>query len=85
MASVAYPPGALTLADPRHGRPLVVIRGFTETGDVGTGATAPPATGAYVAPMTAASSSAWLEARVAPSMIHRDDQPSRPRGRGSRW
>ena len=89
VASVAYPPGALTRA-PTHGTVghLVVIRGFTDTGDVVTNDPGAPSDRSVRRTYDRGEfERAWLGGSGGTVyVIHRDDQPLPPRGRGpSRW
>jgi hypothetical protein len=88
VASVAYPagglPGAPTRATDGH---LVVIRGFTETGDVVTNDPAAPTERSVRRTYDrAAFERAWLHGSGGlVYVIHRDDQPLPSRGSGGAW
>jgi len=86
VASVSYPPGALTRA-PTHGTPghLVVIRGFTETGDVVTNDPGAPSDRSVRRTYDRAEfERAWLGGSGGTVyVIHRDDQPLPPGGGGA--
>jgi len=88
VASVAYPagglPGAPTHATDGH---LVVIRGFTETGDVVTNDPAAPSEHSVRRTYDrAAFERAWLAGSGGTVyVIHRDDQPLPPPGSRGAW
>jgi hypothetical protein len=87
VASVAYPPGALTRA-PTHGTAghLVVIRGFTETGDVVTNDPGAPSDRSVRRTYDRGQfERAWLGGSGGTVyVIHRDDQPL-PAGSRGAW
>jgi len=86
VASVAYPPGALTRA-PTHGTVghLVVIRGFTATGDVVTNDPGAPSDRSVRRTYDRGEfEGAWLSGSGGVVyVIHRDDQPLPAGGRGA--
>jgi hypothetical protein len=88
VASLAYPagglPGAPTHATDGH---LLVVRGFTGTGDVVANDPAAPTEGRVRRTYDrAAFERAWLQGSGGlVYVIHRDDQPLPPRGRGGAW
>ncbi len=89
VASVSYPPGALTRA-PTHGTAghLVVIRGFTEAGDVVTNDPGAPTDRSVRRTYDRCEfERAWLGGSGGTVyVIHRDDQPLPSRGAGTpRW
>jgi hypothetical protein len=89
VASISYPPGALTRA-PTHGTAghLVVIRGFTETGDVVTNDPGAPTDRSVRRTYDRGEfERAWLGGSGGTVyVVHRDDQPLPSRGGGTpRW
>jgi hypothetical protein len=88
VASVAYPAGGLRGA-PTHATDghLVVIRGFTGTGDVVTNDPAAPTERSVRRTYDrAAFERAWLDGSGGlVYVIHRDDQPLPPRGSAGAW
>jgi peptidase C39-like protein len=85
VASVAYPPGALTRA-PTHGTDghLIVVRGFTESGDVVTNDPGAPTDRSVRRTYDRGElERAWLASGGTVYVIHRDDQPLPPGGRGA--
>jgi hypothetical protein len=88
VASVAYPPGGLPGA-PTHATDghLVVIRGFTDAGDVLTNDPAAPTERTVRRTYDrAAFERAWLDGSGGlVYVIHRDDQPLPLRGVGGAW
>jgi len=89
VASVAYPPGSLTRA-PTHGTAghLVVIRGFSEAGDVVTNDPGAPTDRSVRRTYDRGEfERAWLGGSGGTVyVIHRDDQPLPDRGAGTpRW
>jgi hypothetical protein len=88
VASVAYPAGGLPLAPtPATDGHLVVIRGFTGTGDVVTNDPAAPTEHSVRRTYDrAAFERAWLDGSGGlVYVIHRDDQPLPARGSGGAW
>ena len=89
VASVAYPPGSLTRA-PTHGTAghLVVVRGFSEAGDVVTNDPGAPTDRSVRRTYDRGEfERAWLGGSGGTVyVIHRDDQPLPDRGAGTpRW
>ncbi len=88
VASVAYPAGALRGA-PTHATDghLLVVRGFTESGDVVTNDPAAPTERSVRRTYDrAAFERAWLRGSGGlVYVIHRDDQPLPPRGPAGAW
>ena len=89
VASVAYPPGSLTRA-PTHGTAghLVVVRGFSEAGDVVTNDPGAPTDRSVRRTYDRGEfERAWLGSSGGTVyVIHRDDQPLPDRGAGTpRW
>jgi hypothetical protein len=88
VASVAYPKGALRGAPtPATEGHLVVIRGFTATGDVVTNDPAAPTERSVRRTYRRAEyERAWLDGSGGTVyVIHRDDQPLPSRDRGGAW
>jgi hypothetical protein len=88
VASVAYPSGGLRGA-PTHATDghLLVIRGFTGTGDVVTNDPAAPTERSVCRTYDRADfERAWLDGSGGLVYVsHRDDQPLPPRGRAGAW